>query len=293
MRKIDVILLLSAMITLALTATAVPVRATATSYNWVGDCVLKSETDSFLGYVSAGYETGKTAVLKINIYNHLPKQMNISGIKIRFDWGINYSSTEVSTDAPFPIAPGMSHVFTLSFTVPDLTTASNVVKHTFRIFIEDVNSTTGPKRQLNSNSYVDGSDFAVLSSTQTACVETKKEIAKYSGYYYFITAKARELSIMAAGAKSFGDNEYLKGNFGDAAAAYDDSLGFYQDAVANETDSISGFEKAFKDILNSSVGAISMAGWGYLLFGLGWVFIGIGIIIYSMKKTAKPAASSQ
>ncbi|MBS7633601.1 hypothetical protein KEJ15_08340 [Candidatus Bathyarchaeota archaeon] len=291
MRKIDVILLLSAMITL--TATAVPVHATATSYNWVGDCVLKSETDSFLGYVSAGYQTGTTAVLKVNIYNHLTKQMNISAIKIRFDWGINYSSTEVSIDAPFPIAPSMSHVFTLSFTVPDLTTASNLVKHTFRIFVEDVNSTTGPKRQLNSNSYIDGSDFAVLSNEQTACIETKKEIDKYSGYYYFMTAKARELSIMAAGAESFGDNEYQKGNFGDAAAAYDDSLSFYQDAVTNETDVVSGFEKAFRDILNTSVGAISMAGWGYLLFGLGWVFIGIGVVIYSIKKTAKPAASSQ
>lgn len=282
MKKLSILLFLSVLMIFALFAAARPAHASISSHNWI-DALLRNEWDSFLGSVSYGYRTGSTATLKINVYNHLSAQMNISAVYVRFDWGINYSSPEanITQTLIYRLASGMSHVFTITFTVPDTTVASNVVKHTYTIYVDDVNIVG---TDLHSNSPQSGSDFAVLSDEQANAIETKREISKYSGYYTFLTAKARELSLMAGGARNLGDSAYQSGRFGDAAAYYQDALSLYEDAWSSETGSVSGFETALKDIMNSGSGAISMVGWGYVIFGLGWVFIGIGVIIYAVRK---------
>jgi hypothetical protein len=99
-----------------------------------------------------------------------------------------------------------------------------------------------------------------------------------------MTAEAKQLSLMASGAKTLADNAYKKGNFGDAATNYQDSLSLYQDTWSNETSIVSGFEKSLKAMIDTGSGAINMMGLGYVIFGLGWVFIGIGVIIYSIRK---------
>jgi len=283
-------MLLAMMLTgFALLSTVNFAHASITGHNWVG-AVLREQTDSFLGYVSAGYETGSSAKLVVNVYNHLPKQMNISAVKVWFDWGINYTSTEADITNVYAMPTGTSHLFTVTFTVPDTTIASNLVKHSYRIYVEDVNATTGSKKKLNSNSPLSSSDFAVLSNTQATAIETNRELDKYSGYYLFMTAKARELSLMASGARTLGNNAYQRGDFSGAAANYEQALEFYQYAWSNETDSVSGFEQALKDLMTSGQGALNMVGLGYITFGIGWVFIGIGVIIYAIRKPKASAA---
>jgi hypothetical protein len=283
-------MLLAMMLTgFALLSTLNFANASILGHNWIG-AVIRQQNDSFLGYVSAGYEVGSSARLVVNVYNHLSEQMNISAVKVWFDWGINYTSTEVDITNVYAMPTGTSHLFTLIFTVPDTTVASNLVKHSYRIYVEDVNATTGSKRKLDSNGPSTGSDFAVLSSAQVTAIETNREIDKYSGYYLFMTAKARELSLMASGARTLGGNAYQRGDFSDAAANYEQALEFYQYAWSNETDSISGFEQALKDLMTSGQGALNMVGLGYITFGIGWVFIGIGVIIYAIRKTKAPAA---
>lgn len=283
MKKLTILLSLSALMAFALFAAAIPAHATILSHNWV-DTLLKNETDSFLGDVSAGYQTGSTANLKINVYNDLlSKKMNISAVYVSFDWGMNYSSTEanITQTLIYRLSPGMSHVFTITFTVPDTTVASNLMTHSYVIYVDDVN-VVGTK--LHSNLPSPGYYFAVLSGNQATCIETSREISKYSGYGVFMTAEAKQLSLMAKGAKTLADNAYQKGNFGDAATNYQDSLSLYQDAWGNETSIVSGFEKSLKAMIDTSSGAINMMGLGYVIFGLGWVFIGIGVIIYSIRK---------
>jgi len=282
MKKLTMLLSVSALVAFTLFAPAIPAHASILSHNWV-DTLLKNETDSFLGSVSAGYQTGSTANLKINVYNHLTAKMNISAVYVSFDWGINYSSTEANLTQTliYRLSPGMSHVFTITFTVPATTVASNLMTHSYVIYVDDVNP-VGTK--LHSNSPSDGHNFAVLSDDQATCIETKREISKYSGYGVFMTAEAKQLSLMASGAKTLADNAYQKGNFGDAATNYQDSLSLYQDALGNETSVISGFETSLKHMIDFSSGAINMMGLGYVIFGLGWVFIGIGVIIYSIRK---------
>ena len=282
MKKLTILLSLSALMAFALFAAAIPAHASISSHNWV-DALLKNETDSFLGYVIAGYQTGSTANLKINVYNHLTAKMNISAVYVSFDWGMNYSSTEanITQTLIYRLSPGMSHVFTITFTVPATTVASNLMTHSYVIYVDDVNP-VGTK--LHSNSPFYGSNFAVLFDDQATCIETSREISKYSGYYVFMTAEAKQLSLMASGAKTLADNAYQKGNFGVAATDYQDSLSLYQDAWGNETSIVSGFEKSLKAMIDTSSGAINMMGLGYVIFGLGWVFIGIGVIIYSIRK---------
>jgi len=289
MKKLTILLSLSALMAFTLFAPAIPAHASILSHNWV-DTLLKNETDSFLGSVSAGYQTGSTANLKINVYNHLTAKMNISAVYVSFDWGINYSSTEANLTQTliYRLSPGMSHVFTITFTVPDTTVASNLMTHSYVIYVDDVN-VVGTKLHSNSPSY--GSSFAVLSGNQATCIETKREISKYSGYGVFMTAEAKQLSLMASGAKTLADNAYQKGNFGDAATNYQDSLSLYQDALGNETSIISGFETSLKGMIDFSSGAINMMGLGYVIFGLGWVFIGIGVIIYSIRKPKSTSPS--
>ncbi|MCL6577915.1 MAG: hypothetical protein K6T73_00825 [Candidatus Bathyarchaeota archaeon] len=289
MKKLNMLLLVSTLTAFALFATVRPIQAHISSHNWI-DAMLKDENDSFLGLVSAGYKTGSTAILKVNVYNHLSDTMNITAVYVGFDWGINYSSTEVNLTELliYRLAPGMSHVFTITFTVPDTTVASNIVKHSYTIYVEDVNAVG---TNLGSNSPQGGSNFAVLSDEQADAIELRREINKYLSSYLFFTAKARELSLMAGGAKSMADNDYQKGRFSDAVSNYQEALSHYQDAWSSETESVLGFEKAFEDILTNGAGAITMVGWGYVIFGLGWVFIGIGIIIYAVRKPKAVSSS--
>jgi len=289
MKKLTMLLSLSALMAFALFAVTIPAHATISSYNWV-DTLLKNETDSFLGYVDAGYQAGSTAILKINVYNRLTAKMNISVVYVSFDWGINYSSTEANLTQTliYRLSHGMSHVFTITFTVPNTTIASNLMTHSYVIYVEDVN-VVGTKLNSNPPSY--GSNFAVLSGNQASCIKTKREISKYADYGMFMTAEAKRLSLMARGAKTLAEDAYQKGNFGDAATNYQDSLSLYQDALGNETSIISGFETSLKGMMDFSSGAINMMGLGYVIFGLGWVFIGIGVIIYSMRKPKSTSPS--
>lgn len=290
MRRLKIILLATMMMGFALLSTANFAHASITGHNWFG-AVIKDQTDSFLGYVSAGYRAGSSARLVVNVNNHLTnRQMNISAVKVWFDWGINYTSTEANITNVYVIPTGTSHLFTVTFTVPDTTIASNLVKHSYKIYVEDVNATSGSKKQLNSNGPLDGSNFAVLSDAQATAIETNREIDKYSGYGMFITAKGRELSLIASGTRNLGYNAYQRGDFSGAAANYQEALKLYQYAWSNETDSVSGFEQAFKDLMISGQGTLNMVGLGYITFGIGWVFIGIGVIIYAVRKPKAPAA---
>jgi hypothetical protein len=294
MRKFKVVLLLSVMTAFMALATVNPAHAWVNGHNWIGS-LLKNQSDDFLGYVYEGYQTGTTATLIVNVYNHLSHTMNISAVYVNFDWGkVNYSSPEANITATliYHLQPGQSHVFTITFTVPDTSVASNLVLHSYWIYAEDVNA-VGSKLYSNGSPADSGSYFAVLSDDQTTAINTARQIDTYqSMYYMFLSSEGRRLSLLANGESNQGDDTYERGDFAGAVTLYQQSLSDYQDAWGNETDMIGGFETTGHDLMVSAQGAVNMIGWGYLIFGLGWVFIGIGVIIYSLKKQSKAAAQS-
>lgn len=290
-------IMLLALVTLVLLSTVGYANASISSYNWIAPLV-KNESDSFYGVSVTGYETGSTATLVVNVYNHFGSvDMNISTVGVKFDWGESYNSTEVNMTNVFPIKPSESHVFTVTFTVPDTTKASNLVTHTYEIYAEDVNATTGPKKLLYSNWPLSRSIFVVFSSTQASAKDLQRDLTKYPwGYtipYFFYTSKAKELYILANGAKTQGDNAYERGDFSGAVSHYQNALTNIENAWSNETGTISGFETALKDLIDSGQNVLNMVGWGYALFGIGFIFMGIGVLVYLVRKSGTPKVSQQ
>lgn len=289
MKKHNIMLL--TLVTLVLLSSVSTANASISSYNWIAPLV-KNESDSFYGTTVTGYETGSTAALVVNVNNHLLVDMNISTVGVRFDWGESYNSTEVNMTNVFPIKSGESHVFMVTFTVPSTTKASNLVTHNYEIYVEDVNATTGPKKLLNNNSPWSGSNFVVFSGTQANAKELEQELDKY--YWWgapFLTAEAKELYMLADGAKTQGTDAYKRGDFSGAVSHYQDALDNIESAWSNETDTISGFETALKDLIDSGQSVLNMVGWGYALFGIGFLLMGIGVLVYLVRKSGTPKVS--
>jgi len=265
MKRYNVILL--ALMTLLMLSIVSSANASISQPNWIAPLV-KNENDSFYGATVTGYEAGSTATRE------------------------SYNSTEASMTDPFPIKDDESHVFTVTFTAPVTTKASNMVTHTYEIYAEDVNATTGPKKLLNNNSPWYGTNFVIFSGSQANAKELKRELNKYSWYSgYFLTSKAKELYILANGAKSQGDDAYRRGDFSGASAYYQDALDNIENAWSNETGIISGFETALKNLIDSSHSVLNMVGLGYILFGTGFVLMGIGVLVYLVRKSGTPKAS--
>lgn len=296
MKKYNVMLL--SLVMLVLLSMARSANASIPSINWIAPLV-KGETDSFYGATVTGYKAGTTATLVVNVRNDRtwppivwPADMNISAVIVSFDWGVNYTSTEVNMTDVFPIKPGESHVFTIAFSVPSTTEASNLVTHAYEVYAEHVNATTGSK-ELRGYEQMSGSNFVVFSGTQADAVELKRELDKYSWGTTppFLTAKAKELYILANGARTQGTNSYKRGDFSGAVSYYQTALTNIENAWSNETAAISGFETALKELIDSGQGVLNMVGWGYVLFGIGFLLMGIGVLVYLVRKSGTPKVS--
>jgi hypothetical protein len=91
-------------------------------------------SDPLLGYVQA-YEAGATAVLKISILNTTGDTITIKGAKVKFDWtGGEYGAN--AGDYPATLATNQSGTATISFTVPDISVASNQVRHSYTVSVD-------------------------------------------------------------------------------------------------------------------------------------------------------------
>ncbi len=288
MRKYAI--LLSASVLLILVIASSSVKADITSFNWINPLV-KSEYDDFYGQsVSAGYQVGSTAELVVNVQNDLSVDMNISSVRVWFDWGTTYNSTEVSNTTVVSIPTGQSHLFNVTFQVPDLTSAGgNLVLHSYRINVDDVNATSGNLTVLFNNGPRFGTNFAIFSGDQGTVKGLEKQLAEYdiSGAT-FMTAEAKQMLVLAQGYENAGVDAYMKGDFSGAVTNYQTALTYIQNAWGNETSMISGFETSFKDLVDSSKLMLSMIGWGYTLFGIGFFFMGIGVLVYLVRKSGTP-----
>jgi hypothetical protein len=270
------------MLILAMFSSFRSANASITYRNWIAP-LLKNDYDRYYATtVEAGYVAGSTATLILTVYNGLPAKMNVSAVKVWFDWGQNYSSTEVNITQKYAIDSGLSHVFSVVFTVPDISIATNLALHNYRIYVEDVNATNG---QLNTNSVWNDNNFAVLSAEQATAINTETELDKYdTSASMFITAQGRQLRMLADGTWTEAGNQYEKGDFTTAANTYQDALALMQNAWGNETQVWNDFQNGFEGIVTGIPSMLTMIGIGYAVFGLGFFFMGIGVIVWAARK---------
>jgi len=272
------------------------VQASIPSYNWIGPTY--RGLDDFYGITVVAYETGSEATLVVSVYNDwwpgVP--VNVSAVKVGFDWGINYSSTECSEANPVQIDWHESRVFTIAFTVPGTNIASNLVTHVYTIYAVHVNSTTGPKGIVDSWTE-DGTSFAVYSTDQADARVLRNELEAWRDAYttpIYMPSEAKELWIKATVEENMADDAYEYGNFADAKTHYGNALNFTKEALTSEVDKTSSFEDALLDLIDSAGSYLSMQGWGFIVigigFGIGFLLMGIGVIVYLVRKS-KPLPS--
>lgn len=267
-------------------------NASINNYNWIG-AIARNNYDAFYGTSITAYEEETTANLVVSVYNNYfsSAQVNVSAVIVGFDWGTNYTSSECSITTPSSISYHQSHVFTITFTVPSALFASNLVLHSYTIYVEHVNSTSGNKRIVDSWTE-SGSSFAVYSSDQTDAYNYKKEVDAYpstSSYSIpIISAKARELMLKSSVAKSIASDSYGRGDFSNARTSYKNSLDFMQQAWSNETGTWSTFENSFADLLKGGSNLLMFQGYAWLLFGIGFLLMGVGVIVYLVRKRPQP-----
>jgi hypothetical protein len=158
---IMLILLLLCMLTLAFNIQ--PVKATISGYEWVEPTYYGY--DPFFGAVVVAYRSGSFAKINITVFNDASLPINISAVKLGFDWGINYSSTEVSSQNPYTLMQYEDHTFQVHFTVPSTDIASTTVLHVFTIWVEYVIA------QSNLSWVIMANNFAVYPESKTWTVD--------------------------------------------------------------------------------------------------------------------------
>jgi hypothetical protein len=271
-------------------------HASITNYNWIGT-MARNSYDNFYGASVTGYEEDTTASLVVNVYNdYRGFQVNVSKVTVGFDWGVNYTSSDCNSTNPYTIQPYESHVFTVTFTVPSVLMASNFVTHSYVIYVEHVNSTTEPNEFVSAWTRSDD-DFAVFSSDQADACNFRDQVNAYPttsiNGFPILTAKARELIVQAGVAETLASNYYLQGDFTNAENYYGDALNDLQQAFSNDTDVMSSIENSLAGLLDSGGNLLMFQGYAWLLIAIGFLLMGIGVLVYLVRKRPGPKTAHQ
>jgi hypothetical protein len=296
LKRIAIVCLIICAVILASAANMPNAHASIASYNWIG-AIARNSPDAFYGVLITAYGENTTANLVVNVYNdrHFPDQINVSAVKVGFDWGQNYTSVECNITNPFVMPYGQSHVFSVTFTVPSVLLANNFVTHGYTIYVEQANSTSGNVQIISPTWTESGDGFAVFSSDQADAYNFKKQIAAYPtttsiNGFPILTAQARELIVQSNVAKTLADNDYMQGDFSGAKKYYGDSLNDIQGAFSNDTQQWSTIENALTNLIQGGAGLLMFQGYAWLFFGIGFLLMSIGVLVYLTRKRPKPSA---
>lgn len=261
------------------------------SRNWIG-CAFKGRDPYYGDYVFA-YKTGSIAILVVTTQAD-DQQINVSSVRVSFDWNRNYT---VTFDPPVEVPKYESRVFTVTFSVPDISEASNLFLHAYTIFVEHVNSTVEPKKILRENTfkmaYAPG--FAVYSTVQAEAQELNQTLygMPQPTYHYYSSNKAKLLWLRADNETAAGDLAYVRGNFADAKTHYQTALGLREQAYSAAESYASRYDDAMIKQLESMANvfggfsnAMTLVGIAAVLFSIGYIVKYIG----NLRKMAKSQA---
>ncbi len=296
-------------------------HASITQWRWLEPTF--SGMDSFYGSPVTAYTEGTIAEVSVLIDRiGAPNitQVNVTAVSVVLDWGGIYTlavSPDYVLDASVP-----QTAFTVSFTVPSTTNASNMFLHTFSIYVEYITSSGSGIFPASM-----GDSFAIYSTTQADAQALKQTTDGYSlpsGGFSSVEAKILWQQAIAEVTK--GDTSYMLGNFAGAKTRYQSAINDYAQAYAAETaysqdyresqtnqnNAYSNYYNAYADYSNkTSEAAIISANadtvqanaaiaqadaaskqadaaltnaYGWMAFGIGWILIGVGVIVYGLRR---------
>jgi phage shock protein PspC (stress-responsive transcriptional regulator) len=300
--KVQTVCLVFAVATLLLSGTR-SVEASVSSVNFMG--AFYKGNDSFYGSSVIAYKAGSNVTVAVSAYNDYYygyATTNITAVKIWFDWGVNYTSSEVSMNKRYSLVQYQSHVFLITLQLP--TNVSNMVTHSYTVFVEHVYGLNGSVGVFNTWTY-SGRDFAVYSSDQSDAQDlyvqlTTLGVLPPTGYSYywppvanfpympFVSSEARMLWSQARNEGTAGSASYARGDFAGAKSNYQTALGMIDQSFAAESETGKDYEGGFAGLMRGVGNAFNRSGDSVLILaigiGVGAALFGVGILVYGLAK---------
>ncbi len=91
-------------------------------------------SDPLLGAVQA-YQAGSTATVDVFLQNTAGEALSVTGARVKLDWASGEYAAS-SGGYPATLAPNETGLATISFAVPDVPTASNLVPHSYTVSVD-------------------------------------------------------------------------------------------------------------------------------------------------------------
>ncbi|UCD39664.1 MAG: tetratricopeptide repeat protein [Candidatus Bathyarchaeota archaeon] len=298
MKKSALVLFSISLCALISMLTISPVRADIERFTWLPPYMQKDD-----GVVV--FKDGSAVNLLVPVNNDwYSNGMNVSKVVINFDWGQN--KTLNLLDDIEQIAWHETKLFTVSFTASATEAVSSDWAHEYMIYVEHVNATTGPVEIVDTwsrswESFWPSYRFVVFPADQANAHDLSEEYEAYASAYPtwgFGNTNASQLAGQASIKASLGDMYYSRGDYALAETQYETALELYTEALAAEMEWQTRVEEAELEIalteaeanmavadamLKQADAAVNQS-YAWILFGLGFVFIGIAAIVYAFRK---------
>ncbi|UCE16905.1 MAG: tetratricopeptide repeat protein [Candidatus Bathyarchaeota archaeon] len=283
-----------------------PVQAYIEGFIWLPPYMKKGYDSHYEEYVVI-YKHGSSVNLIVPVKNDwYPNGLNVSKVIIGFDWGQN-KTLNISANIE-QVGWQETEVFTVSFTADATEAVSSDWAHEYTIYVEHVNATTGPTEIVSPTWEVDWNDFSgpdykfvVFSTDQADALDLSEEYDSYASAYptwSFNNINASQLAGQASIEASLGDTHYTRGDYASAETRYQNALDLYSQALAAEAEWETKVEEANLEIalteadanLSTAIAMLRQAdaamtqAYAWILFGLGFVFMGIATIVYAYRK---------
>ena len=306
LRRSIAMLLCLALVSAISMALTVPVRAAVTVAEWRPPYVDLDGT--------VVYKEGSTATALIGIINDVSPEimMNVSKVVLEF-YTLRLNRTLDMSASPRQLRHDEYGAFTLSFTA-DAAAFYPGLSYDFNLIIEWVNATTGPQRIVGYWEYpawwIGMERFEVYPASQVDAIDSLQKYRSYYSYYssyYWQSMAAREKSTQAVVEKGLGDTYYDRGDYANALTKYNLANTLWEEAVAAEKTWRTVMENADLNVSVTEASASLMLanaarveadaamtnanGWFFIGIGfaLGFSLIGVGAVVYAIRKPKAPA----
>jgi len=260
-----------------------PANATILGHNWTNP-LRRDFTDDYLGHVNVAYERGATANLLIDIRNERGFDAYFM-VKVRMSWA---TENVTATPSEYKIFKGESHIFEAEIDIPS--DVSNLYKHSYTVYSL---WRAAPGDNWATDDVESVSDFAVYSSEQSEINTIRLMLDAYPprDIMLFPSSKGTELMINASVHESMGEQSYSRGDFTGALEHYNKALSATEDAFAADTEFASGLEDSLVALMNAGQTYLSMQGYAFIIAAIGFFLIGIGAMIYLIRRSKPPAVT--
>jgi hypothetical protein len=247
------------------------------------------DDDSFYGEEVVAFKEGSTATVFVSVKNDFssPKPMNVSAVKVGFDWGTNYTSTQTSLSSPVVLQYNEIRVFTVTFQVPLTSSVSNLYLHDYKIYVEHVNSTVAPQKIVETMVKFRGltgfpTYFFAIYSTDQADAQEMKQILSGMSMPSFNSTTAILTWTKATNETTLGGILYNQGNFTGAKTRYATALSLRNQAISTEQTTTGGLQDAQLAVLQAQANALDAT--ASYLNGLGsmWILIGVAAVLFAI-----------